>query len=69
MTGAGLGWTFCHLLMRVTQRPDGTPGRPVDPTQGEYGIAITLATIAGAIAAILPARAASRVDPVEVIQQ
>ena len=55
--------------MRVTMRPDGTPGLPVDPTQGEYSIAITLATLAGAVAAILPARAASKVDPVEVIQQ
>lgn len=66
--GAVLGWSFCELLLAVTRRPDGTVLLPVDPAQGEYGSAIVFATIASSLAAILPARQAANVDPVEVIQ-
>ena len=68
-TGAALGWGFCQLLVAVARRPDGSLALPVDPAQGEYLPAILLATAASCLAAILPARAASKVDPVEVIQQ
>ena len=66
--GAGLGWLFCRLLLALTRGPDGGAALPVEPGQGEYGTAILLATAAGALAAILPARRAATVDPVEVIQ-
>ncbi len=65
--GAGLGRLFAELLARGPHRPDGRQVIPVDPAQGEYLIAILLASAAGALAAVLPARAASKVDPVEVI--
>lgn len=66
--GAALGWLFCRLLLALTRGPDGEAALPVDPARGEYGTAIVLATLAGAAAAILPARRAASVDPVEVIQ-
>lgn len=67
--GAFLGWLFCLLLREGLRRPDGSPGLPLDPAQGEYAMAVLLATAASCLAAALPARAAARVDPVEVIQQ
>lgn len=71
--GSGLGalggWLFCVLLLQLTRQPDGSTALPVDPALGEYGTAITLATLASVFAAILPARAAAKVDPVEVIHQ
>lgn len=42
---------------------------PIDAAQGSIGLAILLTTIGATLAAILPARAASRLDPVEAIGQ
>lgn len=67
--GAGLGYGFAKIIVLVTLRPDGSSGLPVDPALGEYWLAISIATIAATLAAVLPARIASGVDPVEVIQQ
>ena len=67
--GAALGYGFSTFLAIVTTRPDGTPGLPIDPALGEYWTAITIATVAATLAAVLPARIASGVDPAEVIQQ
>lgn len=67
--GAGFGYGFAKLLVIVTVRPDGTTGLPVDPALGQYWLAISIATMAATLAAVLPARIASGVDPVEVIQQ
>ncbi len=66
--GALGGWLFCQALLALTTRPDGSAALPVDPALGEYGTAILLATTASTLSAILPARAAARVDPLEVIQ-
>ena len=68
LLGAGLGWVFISMLREATIGLDGEPALPVDPAQGEYWIAIALATLASSFAAILPARSAAKVDPVEVIQ-
>ena len=68
LLGAGLGWVFISMLREATRGLDGEPALPVDPTQGEYLIAVTQATLASSLAAILPARSAAKVDPVEVIQ-
>lgn len=69
LLGAAGGWLFCRILLAATLRPDGTAALPVDPARGEYVAAVALATLAGTLAAILPARQAQRTDPVEVIQQ
>jgi lipoprotein-releasing system permease protein len=67
--GAALGYGFASFLALVTLRPDGSRELPVDPALGEYGAAVLIATLVSTVAALLPARVASGVDPLEVIQQ
>lgn len=69
LLGAALGYGFANFLVAATVRPDGTLGLPVDPALGEYWLAISIATVASTVASLLPARMASGVDPLEVIQQ
>jgi lipoprotein-releasing system permease protein len=69
IVGAGLAYMFCSFVAEVARKPDGTPIVPVDPAQGAYLAGILIATAASTFAAILPARAASRIDPVEAISQ
>lgn len=67
LLGAGLGW----LALSPFPPPGATEagGLPIDVAQGGYGLAIGLTLLGAIVAAILPARAAARVDPVEVISQ
>lgn len=67
--GAACGYGFTTLLMEYAKKPTGAPLFPLDPSQGNYLLGILLATAASAIAAVLPARAASRIDPLEAISQ
>ncbi|MEM7204842.1 MAG: ABC transporter permease [Planctomycetota bacterium] len=67
--GAGCGWLICRSLELFARRADGSLVLPVDSSAGEYGTAITLATLAATVASVLPAWRAAKVDPVEVIQQ
>lgn len=69
LAGAGLAYLFTTGIVLFLHRPDGRPLFTVDPAQGAYLFGILLATGASALAAILPARAASRIDPVEAISQ
>ncbi|MBS0123331.1 ABC transporter permease [Thetidibacter halocola] len=65
--GAALGYL---ALLPFPSREAFEPGTlPMDITQGSYGLAITLTVIGAILASILPARAASRVDPVTAIGQ
>lgn len=66
--GALTGYGFCQLLFDLTRHTNGTPF-PIDPAQGGYLAVIALTTLAATIAATLPARAASRIDPIEVLNQ
>ncbi len=68
LIGAGAGYRLCLLLSEI-KAADGDPLLPIVPSEGGYLLVIVLTTIGSAIAAILPARAAARVDPVEAIQQ
>lgn len=69
VVGAAAAYGFTSVVAEIARRPDGTPIIPVDPMLGNYWAGIMLATVASAIAAILPARAAAKIDPVEAISQ
>ncbi len=69
MVGASGAFGFTTLVLELAVRADGTLVFPIDPSQGAYLAGIILATVASTVAAILPARAASRVDPLEAISQ
>lgn len=67
LLGAGIGYL---VLLMFPTREEFRPGNlPIDVAQGAYGIAILLTTIGAIAASILPARSASRVDPVTAIGQ
>jgi lipoprotein-releasing system permease protein len=67
LIGAGLGYAALSPFPVPELAPPG--GLPVDVRQGAYGLAIALTAVGAVLASILPARAAARVDPVEVIGQ
>jgi lipoprotein-releasing system permease protein len=69
VVGCLLGWGFSTLLVSIPRGGGSSNPLPVDPALGEYQVALLLAAIASILAAILPARSASRVDPVEAISQ
>ncbi|MEY4582428.1 MAG: hypothetical protein RL701_7131 [Pseudomonadota bacterium] len=68
LVGVVLGFAFAHLLLVVSMKANGTPALPIDPNQGEYLRACALASVASALAALWPAWAASKTDPLEAIQ-
>lgn len=68
LVGVGLGFGFAHLLRVVSMKATGAPSIPIDPSEGEYVRAIVLAVSCSAIAALLPAWSASKIDPLEAIQ-
>lgn len=66
--GCLTGYGLCSWLAGIT-KPDGTAVLPIAPEQGGYIAAVFLTTLGAVIASVLPARQASRVDPLEAIQQ
>ena len=67
LVGAALGLA---ILTPLTPGGDVGPGQlPIDVAQGSIGLAIGLTLIGATLAAILPARSASRIDPIEAIGQ
>ena len=68
MIGITLGFGFAHVLLAVSMKANGVPSIPIDPALGEYSWAVILAVCASAIAAILPAWSAAKIDPLEAIQ-
>ncbi|WP_269513692.1 ABC transporter permease [Brevundimonas subvibrioides] len=68
LIGCASGYGLCVLLEGITSA-EGIPILPIAPDQGGYVAALVLTTLGAAIASILPARSASKVDPLEAIQQ
>jgi lipoprotein-releasing system permease protein len=69
LSGGLLGAALGYLSLLSFPLPEATigGGLPIDIRQGAYGAAILLTLIGAIVAAIWPASAASRVDPVKVI--
>lgn len=63
--GAGVAWLSLLPFPPVTAVESG--GLPIDRAQGDFLLAIVLTTVAAALASLLPARRAARIDPVEAI--
>jgi lipoprotein-releasing system permease protein len=68
LIGCGLGYGLCSWLAAITGA-DGDPILPIAPERGGYLAVFILTTLASVAASAWPARAASRVDPLEAIQQ
>jgi lipoprotein-releasing system permease protein len=68
LIGCATGYGLCVWLEGITSA-EGVPVLPIAPDQGGYVAALVLTTLGAVIASILPARSASRVDPLEAIQQ
>jgi lipoprotein-releasing system permease protein len=68
LLGCATGYGLCLWLEGITSA-DGVPVLPIAPDQGGYVAALVLTTLGAVIASILPARSASKVDPLEAIQQ
>lgn len=68
LLGCATGYGLCLWLEGITNA-EGVPILPIAPKQGGYVAALVLTTLGAVIASILPARSASRVDPLEAIQQ
>lgn len=68
LIGVVLGFAFGQLLLVVAVTAKGIPSIPIDPARGEYLNAMILATVASAIAAVIPAWSAAKTDPLEAIQ-
>jgi lipoprotein-releasing system permease protein len=68
LLGSFVGYWLC-VALTFLRDGQGNQDLPIDPSQGGYVAVITLATLGAMLAAILPARAAARVDPVEAIHQ
>lgn len=66
--GCGLGTLFSLFFERLASNPDGSPTFPVDLNAGLYLGASALAVGIGLLAALLPARRASRLDPATAIR-
>lgn len=65
LVGAGLAWAALSPFPPPTETENLV--LPVDVREGSFGVAILLTVLGAMAAAVLPARAASRVDPVEAI--
>jgi len=68
LIGCATGYGLCLWLERVTGA-DGLAVLPIAKEQGGYVAALVLTTLGAVIASLLPARSASKVDPLEAIQQ
>ena len=69
--GASIGAALAWLALTPFPPPEAVQGGglPIDRGQGDYLAAISLTIIAAALASVLSARRATRIDPVEAIGQ
>lgn len=68
LIGCGLGYWLCTSLAGLKDSAGDTL-LPVAPLEGGYALVFALTTLGSVVAALLPARSAARLDPVEAISQ
>ncbi|MBU2136702.1 MAG: ABC transporter permease [Alphaproteobacteria bacterium] len=68
LLGCVSGYGLCTFLASLTDA-DGNPPLPIAPEQGGYVAVLILTTLGAVLASAFPARSASRIDPLEAIQQ
>ena len=66
--GTGLGILFTYAFSAFVQNADGTPLVPFSLDYGFIAISVLTALLSATIAALIPARASSRLNPIEVIR-
>lgn len=66
--GTVLGILFTYAFSKFVQNPDGTALVPFSLDYGFIAISVVTALLAATIAALVPARASSRLNPIEVIR-
>jgi len=66
--GTVLGVFFTYAFSKFVQNPDGSSLVPFSLDYGFIAISVVTALLAATIAALVPARASSRLNPIEVIR-
>jgi lipoprotein-releasing system permease protein len=66
--GSALAWLFLALWRALALNPDGTPMFMITVEPGLFALAAGGASLVGILAALIPARRAARLDPVEAIR-
>jgi lipoprotein-releasing system permease protein len=66
--GIALGTFLALFFSAAAQNPDGTATFPIALTGALYGRSVAIAMLVGLVAAVLPARDATRMDPATVIR-
>jgi lipoprotein-releasing system permease protein len=65
VSGAAIAWLALTPFPPIAEVQSG--GLPIDRAQGDYLVAVVLTSVAAALASVLAARGATRIDPVEAI--
>lgn len=68
LLGCVSGYGLCTFLASLTDAEGNAP-LPIAPERGGYVAVLILTTIGAVLASAFPARSASRIDPLEAIQQ
>ncbi|MFZ4538866.1 ABC transporter permease [Propionivibrio sp.] len=68
LIGSALAWLFLALWRALAVNPDGTPMFMITVEPELFAIAAAGASLVGILAALIPARRAARLDPVEAIR-
>jgi lipoprotein-releasing system permease protein len=68
VVGVGIGTGLALLFANLAQNPDGAPTFPVALTPALFARALLIAVAVGIVSAVLPARRAARMDPVDAIR-
>lgn len=66
--GTGLGISFSYIFSTFVKNPDGTPLVPFYLDIKFVGLSVAIAIASSTIAALIPARKSSKLNPIEVIK-